>query len=490
MEARLLPGRRRKRSFAVLLGAALAAAVVVYAARGPAVGALAAVRFSAAHRSPSTAHQAAGATPLAGREARTYAPADVGDTPEDRVAQLDTHAARGAAQARSGAVTMVEGLEHIGTTLAFADQAGTLAGALFPASLPPYLAFLYFLNQDRNGLSPTARAGFTSLLGFVTATVVTSIASKSEYGLNLADCDYLHAGAEQLLTYTNIANVIGLKLTLDSFTQAGGTTPTPSDAEKSLVLPAIGAAALVSLGITAAAAGGGDFAAHTAFLGGIGNLPADLIAEPANALSLPTWVIHVSSLLEWLVAMGLVWRIGTVSGNPKWKGLTWAMIPSHSSGVCACVYHLFYNAPSVKYVVLLQAALTLLGNCTLAFAAWRLASSNGWSFQLPGGEDAAQAEQPPADAPAESPAAAAAPSSAAVDASGGDALGLLTIFGWSVAGSYFIKYASALVTSVAPEEAAVVVPVLAGVMIATATGFNCWKWQQRSQEDADFVGFI
>ena len=29
MEARLLPGRRRKRSFAVLLGAALAAAVVV-----------------------------------------------------------------------------------------------------------------------------------------------------------------------------------------------------------------------------------------------------------------------------------------------------------------------------------------------------------------------------------------------------------------------------------------------------------------------------
>eukprot|EP00966_Prymnesium_polylepis_P250753 5798190-Prymnesium_polylepis.1 len=114
--------------------------------------------------------------------------------------------------------------------------------------------------------------------------------------------------------------------------------------------------------------------------------------------------------------MGLVWRIGSVSGNPKWKGLTWAMIPSHSSGVCACVYHFFYNAESLQFVVLLQAALTLLGNCTvrgmpepvssaqpcracdpalmlltpvphvrpqLAFASYRLAVSNGWVFSLP-----------------------------------------------------------------------------------------------------------
>ena len=48
-------------------------------------------------------------------------------------------------------------------------------------------------------------------------------------------------------------------------------------------------------------------------------------AEPANALSLPTWVIHVSSLLEWLVAMGLVWRLGIASGNRTWQGLTWCM---------------------------------------------------------------------------------------------------------------------------------------------------------------------
>lgn len=249
-------------------------------------------------------------------------------------------------------------LQHVSTTVAFADQAGNLAGALFPASLPPYLLFLYFIRQDVNGLSATAKAGFTSLLGFVTATVVTSIVSTKTFGLNLANVDWLHAVAEQLLSFTNVANVIGLKLTLDGFASSGDPTPPADGPLGTPVLPLIGGAALLTLGVTWAAAGGA-LGAHSAFLGGIGNLPDGVwelgFSEPPNALSLPTWVIHVSSLLEWLVAMGLVWRIGAASGNPRWKGLTWAMIPSHSSGVCACVYHFFYNAEALQFVVLLQA---------------------------------------------------------------------------------------------------------------------------------------
>lgn len=31
-------------------------------------------------------------------------------------------------------------------------------------------------------------------------------------------------------------------------------------------------------------------------------------SEPANALSFPTWMVHVSSLIEWLAAMTYVWR--------------------------------------------------------------------------------------------------------------------------------------------------------------------------------------
>ena len=51
-----------------------------------------------------------------------------------------------------------------------------------------------------------------------------------------------------------------------------------------------------------------------------------LNAEPANALSIPTWAIHISSLIEWLIAMGLVWTYGDVTGRPVWKGLTWGMV--------------------------------------------------------------------------------------------------------------------------------------------------------------------
>ena len=35
-------------------------------------------------------------------------------------------------------------------------------------------------------------------------------------------------------------------------------------------------------------------------------LALELHAEPANALSLPTWMVHVSSVVEWIVAMGLM----------------------------------------------------------------------------------------------------------------------------------------------------------------------------------------
>ena len=38
-------------------------------------------------------------------------------------------------------------------------------------------------------------------------------------------------------------------------------------------------------------------------------------AEPANALSLPTWAIHVSSVVEWTTAMALMWRYAEVTGD-------------------------------------------------------------------------------------------------------------------------------------------------------------------------------
>ena len=71
--------------------------------------------------------------------------------------------------------------------------------------------------------------------------------------------------------------------------------------------------------------------AHSPFLFGIGDLPTDMTAslpwvahsEPINALSIPTWMIHFSSVFEYLFAMNLVWQYSETTGNEKWKGLTW-----------------------------------------------------------------------------------------------------------------------------------------------------------------------
>ncbi len=42
---------------------------------------------------------------------------------------------------------------------------------------------------------------------------------------------------------------------------------------------------------------------------------AAIHAEPANALSLPTWAIHISSTVEWGTAMYLFWRYAEVTGG-------------------------------------------------------------------------------------------------------------------------------------------------------------------------------
>lgn len=87
----------------------------------------------------------------------------------------------------------------------------------------------------------------------------------------------------------------------------------------------------------------------------------------------------MSSLVEFLVAMGFAWRWADVVDNPTWKGLTWGLIPLHSSGITACTYHLFYNR--IPFLVPLQAFLTCFGNTTAAYATYRIARSCGWKPQ-------------------------------------------------------------------------------------------------------------
>jgi Protein of unknown function (DUF2499) len=91
-----------------------------------------------------------------------------------------------------------------------------------------------------------------------------------------------------------------------------------------------------------------------------------------NALTFPTWIIHVSSVLEWTIAIWLIWVYAKMTQNYVWRGLAIAMLPALVSAMCACTWHFFDNATSLEWLVTVQAGMTLLGNITLAIAAYNI----------------------------------------------------------------------------------------------------------------------
>jgi hypothetical protein len=91
-----------------------------------------------------------------------------------------------------------------------------------------------------------------------------------------------------------------------------------------------------------------------------------------HSLSLGTWWIHVASVFEWLLAMVLIAHRGSLRSQTSMIWLSAAMIPALISAMAACTWHLYDNAESLRWLVTLQASTTLLGNITLAIAAWNL----------------------------------------------------------------------------------------------------------------------
>ncbi len=89
-----------------------------------------------------------------------------------------------------------------------------------------------------------------------------------------------------------------------------------------------------------------------------------------HALSIPTWIIHVASVLEWIAAIWLIWRYSELSGKLAWRWLSFGMLPALVSAMCACTWHLFDNAPDLGWLVTLQAGMTVVGNTTVCLAAW------------------------------------------------------------------------------------------------------------------------
>jgi hypothetical protein len=96
------------------------------------------------------------------------------------------------------------------------------------------------------------------------------------------------------------------------------------------------------------------------------------IAVLMHALSLPTWWIHITSVLEWLLAILVIQAYGHQRREPGWRWLALAMVPALISAMAACTWHLFDNSAELRGLVVLQAGLTALGNIALAMAAWLL----------------------------------------------------------------------------------------------------------------------
>ncbi len=94
-----------------------------------------------------------------------------------------------------------------------------------------------------------------------------------------------------------------------------------------------------------------------------------------HVLSLPTWVVHISSVLEWMAAIWFVQQLHRRRPQEGWSWLAWAMLPALMSAMCACTWHYFDNAAELAWLVDVQAILTFVGNCTLCLAAaglwWR-----------------------------------------------------------------------------------------------------------------------
>jgi hypothetical protein len=91
-----------------------------------------------------------------------------------------------------------------------------------------------------------------------------------------------------------------------------------------------------------------------------------------HALSLPTWWIHISSVVEWLVAISAVIALGRARAETGWRWLALAMVPALISAMAACTWHLFDNSSALNGLVVLQAGTTCLGNGAMAVAAWNL----------------------------------------------------------------------------------------------------------------------
>ena len=291
-----------------------------------------------------------------------------------------------------------------------------IASPLFALSVVPYLLFLKNLWRAETATSEQKYA-FATLLVFVLISIPAEVYTKERYDTVLSNIDSLHFLIQSAISLTNLRILLAFRDDFDLTTTAAAeanrnavssTTRTSSMeltaadvGRPGAAVEAVAGVILLSTGIlmalddrlidlssidlkatsetsvkfmasvTLTIQNWRDYAQE--FDSSFTSL-LNVQAPPANALSVPTWGVHVFSLVEWLVAMGFVWDYGTRTQHRGWKLLTLAMLPLHASGICAVTQHFFNNDPSLEWLVALQGAFTMVGNVSLFYAAKVLAN--------------------------------------------------------------------------------------------------------------------
>ena len=255
----------------------------------------------------------------------------------------------------------------------FGERFAGIETKLFQAGLLPYLFYLYFLGKEETRAPRASLFGARFLLLFVAATIPAGIVAKTSYGDILANVDVLHGSSETLLSVSNFLFAFGFYEALETRKKRRDddvheATPPTTTSPESLSAPT---ALLVLVALAGFGSYGAGQAIHSEPVTRFLTETMHARAEPPNALSAQTWAVHVSSVTEWAVAMRLVSEYSSRSdANENWRFLSFAMTPFLASGLAACVFHAFYNDPSVNALVPLQALLTFLGNAGCAVAAF------------------------------------------------------------------------------------------------------------------------
>ena len=88
-----------------------------------------------------------------------------------------------------------------------------------------------------------------------------------------------------------------------------------------------------------------------------------------HELSFGTWLIHISSVIEWIFTIFVIYKISTYEEYNLFFWLSLSMVPNLIGAMCAITWHIYDNQENLYGLVSLQGIFTFIGNSTLALAA-------------------------------------------------------------------------------------------------------------------------